>query len=68
MDSGQQGVLWTVLVLDQDIRYAFINKEAVIGVFLDIEKANDAMWRGEVLIKLRDADINDRMFNDKRFP
>ena len=29
----------SVAVLDQDVKKAFVNKEAVVGVFLDIEKA-----------------------------
>ena len=29
----------SVAVLDQDVKKAFVNKEAIVGVFLDIEKA-----------------------------
>lgn len=34
---------------------AIINREAVIAVFLDIEKAYDSMWKEGLLIKLNDA-------------
>lgn len=52
----------SVSVLDQDIRRAIINKEAVVAVFLDIEKAYDSMWREGLLIKLFNAGISGRMF------
>lgn len=52
----------SVAVLDQDIKKAIINKEAVIYVFLDIEKAYDSMWREGVLMKLHDAGVHGRMF------
>ena len=52
----------SIAILDQEIRKAFINKESVIAVFLDIEKAYDSMWREGVLIKIYDAGIRGRMF------
>ncbi len=33
----------SVLVLERDIEKALVNKEVVIGVFLDIEKACDML-------------------------
>ena len=57
-----RNTLDSIAVLDQDIRKAIINKESVIGVFLDIEKAYDSMWKDGVLIKLHDAGIRGRMF------
>ena len=52
----------SIAILDQEIRKAFINKESVIAVFLDIEKAYDSMCREGVLIKIYDAGIRGRMF------
>ena len=53
----------SVAVLDQDIRRAFRNKEVVVGVFLDIEKAYDSLWKDGLLIKLYDLGVRGRMFN-----
>ena len=57
-----KNTLDSLAVLDQDIRKAIVNKESVIGVFLDIEKAYDSMWKDGVLIKLHRAGIGGRMF------
>lgn len=50
-----------VVVLDNEIKKALINREAVLTVFLDIEK--DMLWKEGLLIKLYDAGIRGRMFN-----
>lgn len=52
-----------VLCLEHEVRRAQINKESVVVVFFDIEKAYDTMWREGLLIKLRKIEINGRMFN-----
>ena len=51
------------VALDQDVKKAFVNKEAVVGVFLDIEKAYDSLWKEGLLIKLYDLGVRGRMFN-----
>lgn len=38
--------------LETDIRKAFINRETVVAVFFDIEKAYDMLWKEGLLIKL----------------
>lgn len=53
----------SVAVLDQDIKRATINKEVVVAVFIDIEKAYDSMWREGLLIKLYNAGVSGRMFS-----
>ena len=40
------------LCLEHEIRKAQINKESVVAVFFDIEKAYDMMWKDGLLIKL----------------
>ena len=58
-----RGTMDSVAVLDLEIRKAMANKEALVGVFLDIEKAYDSMWKEGVLIKLHDAGVKGRMLN-----
>ena len=52
-----------VLSLDMDIKKAMANKEAVVAVFLEIEKAYDMLWKEGLQIALYDAGIRGRMFN-----
>ncbi len=47
----------SVLALDLDIRKAKSNKEAVVAVFLDTEKAYDILWKEGLVIKLFNAGI-----------
>lgn len=44
-----------VLGPDRDIKRALVNKEAVVAVFLDIERAYDMLWKEGLIIKLYDA-------------
>jgi len=53
----------SVVVLDQDIKRAFNNKEVVVSVFLDIEKAYDSLWKEGLMIKIFDLGVRGRMFN-----
>ena len=53
----------SVAMLDQDIKRAFNNKEVVVGVFLDIEKAYDSLWKEGLLFKIHDLGVRGRMFN-----
>lgn len=46
MDSGRGGgTMDPVLCLEDEIRKSQINRESVVAVFLDVEKAYDMMWR-----------------------
>jgi len=38
--------------LETDIRKAQINKEVLVGVFIDVENAYDMLWKEGLLIKL----------------
>lgn len=53
----------SVIRLENEIRKAQANKEAIIAVFLDIEKAYDMMWKEGVLIKLHRMRVGRRVFN-----
>lgn len=53
----------SVALLDHDIKKAFQNREVMVSVFLDIERAYDSLWKDGLLIKLYDAGIRGRMFN-----
>lgn len=53
----------SIVMLDLDIRKALANKEAVVGVFLDIEKAYDMLWKEGLGLKLYDDGIRGRMLN-----
>uniref|UniRef100_A0A8C2HUK7 Uncharacterized protein n=1 Tax=Cyprinus carpio TaxID=7962 RepID=A0A8C2HUK7_CYPCA len=48
--------------LEHDIRKAQINRESVVAVFFDIEKAYDMMWREGLLIKLGKLGIKGQMY------
>ncbi len=47
----------SALVLDLGIRKALANKEAVVDIFLNIEKAYDMLWKEGLEIKLYDAEV-----------
>lgn len=58
-----RGAMDPLVVLEDEIRRAQANREAVVAVFFDIEKAYDMMWKEGLLIKLRTMGFNGRMFN-----
>lgn len=43
-----------VMCLEAEIKKALSNKESVVAVFLDIEKAYDMLWREGLMIKLEE--------------
>lgn len=50
------------LCLEHEIRRAHVNKESVVAVFFDVEKAYDMMWKDGLLIKLYHMGIRGKMF------
>lgn len=53
----------SLLCLESEIRKAQINKEVVIAVFIDVEKAYDMLWKEGLLIKLKNMGIRGRIYN-----
>lgn len=53
----------SVLCLESDIRKAQTNKEILIAVFFDVEKAYDMLWKEGLLIKLKSLGIGGRIYN-----
>lgn len=49
--------------MDIAVEKAIVNEEAVVAVFLDIEKAYAMLWKEGLPLKLHDAEVQGRMFN-----
>ncbi len=58
-----RGTMDSIIKLDSDIRKALINKETIIAVFFDVEKAYDMLWKEGLLIKLDQIGIGGRIYN-----
>lgn len=52
-----------VFCLEDEIRKSQVNRETVVAVFLDVEKAYDMMWKEGLLIKLDILGLGGRAFN-----
>ncbi len=52
-----------VVCLETEIRKAQINKDSVMAVFLDVEKAYDMVWKDGLLIQLYKIGIKGNTFN-----
>lgn len=52
-----------VLSLEGDVRKAQVNKEVLVGVLFDIEKAYDMLWKEGLLIKLKCMGIGGKLYN-----
>ena len=57
-----RGTMDPIVYLEDTIRKAQVNKESVVAVFFDIEKAYDMLWKDGMLIKLRILGIKGKMF------
>ncbi len=53
----------SVICLEAEIRKVQVNKEVLVGVFFDVEKAYDMMWKEGLLIQLERMEIKGRMYN-----
>lgn len=58
-----RNTLDALLCLESEIRKAHTNKEMVVAVFFDIEKAYDMLWKEGLLIKLLKMGIGGKLFN-----
>ncbi len=62
VDSEKAGIPWTLfLCSEHEDRKAEINKENVVAIFFDIEKAYNMMWREGLVIKLNKLGIKGSM-------
>ena len=57
-----RGTMDPVVCLDSDVRKAQVNREVVLAVFFDVEKAYDMVWIEGVLIRLRLLGVGGKMF------
>ncbi|XDV47667.1 hypothetical protein PO909_017241 [Leuciscus waleckii] len=53
----------SILSLEAEIRKAQVNKEILVGVFFDVEKAYDMLWKEGLLIKLDKMGVGGKMYN-----
>lgn len=53
----------SILSLEAEIRKAQVNKEMLVGVFFDVEKAYDMLWKEGLLMKLESLGIEGKMYN-----
>lgn len=53
----------SIICLEHEIRKAQVNKETVVAVFLDVEKAYDMLWVEGLLIKLHLLGVGGNIFN-----
>lgn len=58
-----RGTMDPIICLEDEVRKAQINKEAVVAVFFDVEKAYDMLWKYGLLIKMHLMGIGGKMFN-----
>jgi len=58
-----KGTMDPIICLETEIRKAQVNKESVMAVFFDVEKAYDMVWREGLLIKLNMIGIGGRTYN-----
>lgn len=59
----KRSTLDQLIRLSDDILKALANKQYVLGVFLDIEKAYDMIWKKGLLFKVHQMGIGGSMFN-----
>jgi len=51
------------ICLENEIRKAQVNKERVLSVFFDVEKAYDMLWKQGLMIKIYQLGIRGRMYS-----
>ncbi|KAK7096645.1 hypothetical protein V1264_003726 [Littorina saxatilis] len=59
---GQRNTEDQLTLLAQDIEDAFQQKHKVVGVFFDLSKAFDRVWREALLLKVRQSGVTGRMY------
>lgn len=51
------------ICLESEIRKAQINKDNIVSVFFDVEKAYDMLWKQGLMIKIFQMGIRGRMYS-----
>lgn len=51
-----------IACLEAEVRKAQVNKEVVVAVFSDVEKAYDLLWKEGLFIKMKRLGISGKMF------
>lgn len=51
------------ICLESEIRKAQINKDSIVSVFFDVEKAYDMLWKQGLMIKIFQMGIRGRMYS-----
>uniref|UniRef100_A0A8C6LAI2 Reverse transcriptase domain-containing protein n=1 Tax=Nothobranchius furzeri TaxID=105023 RepID=A0A8C6LAI2_NOTFU len=59
----ERGTMDAIVYLETEIRKALINKESLVVVFFDVEKASDMVWTEGLLLKLKKLGVGGRMYN-----
>ncbi len=58
-----RGTMDPIICLETDVKKAQVNKESVMAVFFDVEKAYDMVWKEGLMIKLDMIGITGRNYN-----
>ncbi len=58
-----RGTMDPIICLETDLKKAQVNKESVMAVFYDVEKAYDMIWKEGLMIKLDIMGITGRIYN-----
>ena len=58
-----RGTMDHFICLSEDVRKSLSTRQFTLGVFLDIEKAYDMVWRKGILFKLHKMHIGGKIFN-----
>ena len=58
-----RGTMDPVMCLETEIKKAHVNKESIMAVYFDVEKAYDMVWKEGVMIKLNMMGVAGRVYN-----
>ena len=61
LTEKNRGTIDPLIQLETFLREALINKEHVVAVIFDLEKANDMMWKHGILSDLHDINLREKL-------